>query len=105
MRPVQQLMSAKAGVLRSGEGLEEAKAALAALGEQASDKPGADAWEATNLHLLASGIVSAALARRETRGSHWREDFPEPNDAWLGHVLVSAGSAGLQAVFEPDAHD
>jgi L-aspartate oxidase len=105
MRPLQQLMSAKAGVLRSGQGLEEARAGLAALGEQASDKPGADAWEVTNLHLLASGIVGAALARQETRGSHWREDFPERSDGWLGHVLASAGPAGVKTVFEPDPHD
>jgi L-aspartate oxidase len=104
VRPLQQLMSARAGVLRSGEGLAEAMAGLAELGEQASDKPGAEAWEATNLHLVASGIVGAALARQETRGSHWREDFPESSDAWLGHVLVSAGPAGLQTVFEPDPH-
>ncbi len=105
IRPLQQLMSAKAGVLRSGEGLAEAMAGLAALGEQASDKPGAEAWEATNLHLVASGIVSAALARRETRGSHWREDFPEPSEAWRGHVLELAGPDGLETVFEPDRHD
>jgi L-aspartate oxidase len=101
IRPLQQLMSAKAGVLRSGEGLEEAVAGLAALGEQATDKPGAEAWEATNLHLVASGIVSAALARQETRGSHWREDFPEPREAWRGHVLVSVGAAGVETGFEP----
>ena len=101
IRPLQQLMSAKAGVLRSGEGLEEAVAGLAALGEQATDKPGAEAWEATNLHLVASGIVSAALARQETRGSHWREEFPEPREAWRGHVLVSVGAAGVETGFEP----
>jgi L-aspartate oxidase len=104
IRPLQQLMSARAGVLRSGEGLLAAVAGLAALGEQTTDKPGAEAWEATNLHLVASGIVGAALAREETRGSHWREDFPEPRDAWRGHVLVSAGADGLETVFEP-AHD
>jgi L-aspartate oxidase len=101
IRPLQQLMSARAGVLRSGQGLAEAVAGLAALGDQATDKPGADAWEATNLHLVASGIVSAALARQETRGSHWREDFPEPRDAWRGHVLVSAGPVGIETGFEP----
>jgi L-aspartate oxidase len=105
IRPLQQLMSARAGVLRSGDGLAAAMAELAGLGEQFSDKPGAEAWEATNLHLVASGIVTAALARQETRGSHWREDFPETSDAWRGHVLVSAGPAGLQTVFEPDLHD
>jgi L-aspartate oxidase len=100
--PLQQLMSARAGVLRSGAGLAAARAGLAALGEQSSDKPGAEAWQATSLHLVASGIVSAALAREETRGSHWREDFPDLADAWRGHVIMTLGPAGLAAVFEPD---
>jgi L-aspartate oxidase len=85
--------------------LAAAAAGLAALGERAFDKPGADAWQATNLHLVASAITAAALAREETRGSHWREDFPEPADAWRGHVIMSMGPAGLAAVFEPDLHD
>jgi L-aspartate oxidase len=105
MGPLQQLMSARAGVLRSGEGLAAARIGLARLGEQACDKPAAGAWEATNLHTVASGIVAAALAREETRGSHWREDFPEPSDAWRGHLIISAGPAGLATVFEPDLHD
>ncbi len=100
--PLQHLMSARAGVLRSGAGLAAALAGLAALGEQTSDKPGAEAWQATSLHLVASGIVSAALAREETRGSHWREDFPDLSDAWRGHVIITLGPAGLAAVFEPD---
>jgi L-aspartate oxidase len=101
VRPLQQMMSAQAGVLRSGAGLAAARDGLAALSEQSCDKPDADAWQATNLHLLASAIVTAALAREETRGSHWREDFPEPRDAWRGHVIISLGPAGLGTVFEP----
>ena len=101
VRPLQELMSARAGVLRSGEGLAAAQAGLIALGEQGCDKPGAEAWQATNVHLLASAIVSAAIARQETRGSHWREDFPDQRDAWRGHVIISLGPAGLTRVFEP----
>ena len=97
-------MSGRAGVLRTGEGLAAAAAGLAALGERAFDKPGAEAWQTTNLHLVASAITAAALAREETRGSHWREDFPAAADAWRGHVIISLGPAGLAAVFEPDLH-
>ena len=102
--PLQQLMSGRAGVLRTGEGLAAAAAGRAALGERAFDKPGAEAWQTTNLHLVASAITAAALAREETRGSHWREDFPAAADAWRGHVIISLGPAGLAAVFEPDLH-
>ena len=99
--PLQQLMSASAGVLRSGTGLSGASAGLAELGRQGCDKPDADAWQATNLHLVASALAAAAFAREETRGSHWREDFGAPEEAWRGHLISSLGDAGLSTVFEP----
>jgi L-aspartate oxidase len=99
--PLQQLMTADAGVLRSGPGLARAAAGLAELSRQDCDKPDADAWQATNLHLVGSALVAAALAREETRGSHWREDFADTNPAWRGHLAVSAAQPGLRLVFEP----
>lgn len=97
---LQQLMTADAGVLRSGPGLARAAAGLAEFGLDC-DKPDADAWQVTNLHLIATALVSSALAREETRGSHWREDFASAIDAWRGHLIVSAGESGLTSVFEP----
>ncbi len=99
--PLQQLMTANAGVLRSGPGLAKAAAGLAELGRQDCDKPDADAWQATNLHLVGSALVAAALAREETRGSHWREDFAETSPAWRGHLAVLAAQSGFRLVFEP----
>jgi L-aspartate oxidase len=104
VRPLQDLMSARAGVLRSGRGLASAQEGLTELGAQGRDKPGADAWQASNLHLVASAIVAAALAREETRGSHWRDDFPATRDAWLGHLVLTLDSEGLHSVFEPVRH-
>ncbi|HEY2553146.1 MAG TPA: L-aspartate oxidase [Streptosporangiaceae bacterium] len=99
---LQQLMTEQAGVLRSGAGLARAADGLRQLAGQASDKPCPAAWEATNLHLIATALVSAALARTETRGSHWREDYPQTAQAWRGHQVVSLGASGLEARFEPD---
>jgi L-aspartate oxidase len=100
VRPLQQEMSDHAGVLRSGTGLRQAAGRLAELGEQGSDKPGAEAWEATNLHLVATALAAAALAREETRGSHWREDFAESSPSWRGHLITTLGELGLSRVFE-----
>ena len=47
----------------------------------------AAAWEATDLHLVATALVAAAARREETRGAHWREDCPDASDAWLGHLV------------------
>jgi L-aspartate oxidase len=88
-------------VLRSGSGLADAAAGLAELGFLESGKPDAEAWQATNLHLVASALVSAAWARQETRGSHWRDDFGDESAAWRGHLILSLGASGLTSVFEP----
>ncbi|MFL6018858.1 MAG: L-aspartate oxidase [Gaiellaceae bacterium] len=43
-------------------------------------------------HLLASLVARAALAREESRGGHFREDFPEENPALDGlHAVLRAG--------------
>jgi len=94
MEQIQQLMTDKAGVLRSGPGLAAAADELRQMSEhQQSAKPSLDAWEATNLHLLASALVASASLRTETRGSHWREDYPDSSDDWVGHLVVTLGTA------------
>jgi L-aspartate oxidase len=98
---VQRLMAAYAGVLRSGAGLERAAGELAALAGRTTDRPCTEAWEATNLHSVASLIVDAARRREETRGSHWREDFPDDADAWRGHLVSAFTGEALTTTFEP----
>jgi L-aspartate oxidase len=85
--PLQRAMTRGAGVLRSAESLAEAAAELTRLSES-RDTPRTETWEATNLLTVASALVAAASAREETRGCHWREDFPEPCDEWLRHLLT-----------------
>ncbi len=89
MEEIEQLMTDRAGVLRSGPGLASAASDLRKIGERQSDRAELAAWEATNLHLLASALVLSASVRTETRGSHWREDFPSSSDSWLGHLVVT----------------
>ena len=89
---IQRLMTDRGGVLRSGPGLAVAADELRKLGEHQSHDPSLAAWEATNLHLLASALVAAATLRTETRGSHWREDYPNSSDTWLGHLIVTLGT-------------
>jgi L-aspartate oxidase len=94
---VQQLMTTQAGVLRSPAGLAEAGAALARLGDRSTQAGDVAAWETTNLHAVGSALVAAATAREETRGSHWREDFPDrDDDVWGGHLDVTMTCAGLR---------
>ncbi|MCX2182337.1 L-aspartate oxidase [Streptomyces sp. SKN60] len=93
-REVQRTMTAGAGVLRSAESLAGAADALEVLRRGAEDErkaaePGVDSWETTNLLCVARVLVAAARERAETRGCHWREDFPDRDDAaWRRHLVV-----------------
>lgn len=85
-RDLQCTMTDDAGVLRSATSLEDARVRLASM--SADGSACTEDWETTNLHALASVLVAHALERQETRGSHWREDFPERDDAsWRIHLV------------------
>jgi L-aspartate oxidase len=99
---VQAAMTAGAGVLRSADSLAATAASLARIGGDDSDvEPCVEAWEATNLHTVASALVTGARMRAETRGCHWREDYPETSPAWRGHLVTSLLDDGvLETVFQ-----
>jgi L-aspartate oxidase len=86
-RGLQEEMTSRVGVLRSSEGLRAALEGLASLAARPVGAADQDAWETTNLHTVSTLLAHAALLREETRGSHWREDFPDRDDLhWAGHV-------------------
>jgi len=87
-------MSEGAGVMRSEESLKETLATLDQLGTRTSAEPRIEAWEASNLFLLAEAIVRGALARTESRGSHWRTDFPLMDPAWEKRVVQTYDQQG-----------
>jgi L-aspartate oxidase len=90
---LQRAMTFGAGVLRSASSLAGTAAELTRLGAERAT-PRVDAWEATNLLTVASTLVASAYARQETRGCHWRDDFPTVADEWRGHLLDAIGPAG-----------
>jgi L-aspartate oxidase len=103
---VQRVMTEHAGVLRSDEGLAEAGRLLADVAEESEAVPATGSWEATNLLTVASVLVEAARMRQETRGSHWREDFPDTDDLrWHGHVDARLTAGGrLVLEYLPSGH-
>jgi L-aspartate oxidase len=51
---------------------------------------------------VAAALLAAASRRAETRGCHWREDFPAADPAWLGHLLAGIGRDGsIAEAWEP----
>jgi L-aspartate oxidase len=85
-RALQEAMTSGAGVLRSGDSLVRAAGTLRMVAPAAAGR-GTVAWELANLVTVATAIVAAAYARTETRGSHWRDDFPATDERWLGHLV------------------
>jgi L-aspartate oxidase len=90
---VRDLMWRAAGLFRTGDGLAGAVAQLDAayadaLGRMAeSGPPAADVWRHLNLVTVARLIARAALRREESRGGHFRADFPQRDDLnWIRHL-------------------
>ncbi|MBS1798445.1 MAG: L-aspartate oxidase [Acidobacteria bacterium] len=84
-----------AGLLRDAAGLDTMKRALAALADTMPRGLTRRAIEARNLHDIASIITTSALARRESRGAHFRNDFPQ-HDAEARHSVMQANDLRFQ---------
>ena len=101
---LQASMWANAGLLREASGLRECLAAqtacaagLAELAEQG--KGGRRLAEAQSMSRVAHAILASALARRESRGAHFRNDFPQRDDQpFMKHsILKSDGQVAFEA--------
>lgn len=101
---IQSIASAGPGVIRDGDGLAAAAARLAAVrtdAHEASDvvaQPQAAEWETTNVHQVATALTAAAALRLESRGGHFRTDFPDTDPEWERRVLVSLDADGTLLV-------
>jgi L-aspartate oxidase len=94
---IQRVMSQHVAVVRSAEGLREAAEAVERLTEALASAGGNDrvAIEASNIAQAASRVIAAALFREESRGAHFRSDFPTTDAALDGrHSLLFDGDSG-----------
>ncbi len=85
---VQRIMTRDAGVMRDAVSLDRAGRALAAL-------PAPSSPEVRNLVTVSRALVGAANARRESRGTHTRLDFPERSSRFLGRFVFADGEPSL----------
>src|SRR6202045_1205415 len=89
---IRDVMWRQVGILRSGKELADAIKQLQVLELPKPEKPGRAGHELRNLHALALLIARSGLAREESRGSHYRSDFPYRNDEEFGkHSAVQKG--------------
>ncbi|HSS11966.1 MAG TPA: L-aspartate oxidase, partial [Acidimicrobiales bacterium] len=80
---LQRAMTAGAGVLRSADSLAETDETLMEVASNA----GGSSPELHNLLVAGRALLTAALAREESRGAHGRIDFPETSDAFSHRLL------------------
>ncbi|MFH1758617.1 MAG: FAD-binding protein [Pseudomonadota bacterium] len=106
LRPVegkkrlQELMWEKAGVIREGGKMKSGLESLLTLKEEGEqhlvvssglrfNRELLDAFELQHMVRISFLILQAALAREESRGAHYRKDFPYPDDArWLVNIIL-----------------
>jgi L-aspartate oxidase len=85
---LQRVMWERVSLWRHAEGLTSAQEQLRALAEGAAVDP-----ETANLLLVAQLVVASALARTESRGGHYRLDYPDRDPARDGrHTLLIPGA-------------
>ena len=110
---LQELMMEQCSVFRDAAGLEKARRKIrelqqrfGAIGlsvrEQHYNMELVEALECDHLLSLAAVIVESALLRRESRGAHFREDYPERDDRnFLCHTLAFKEKEGMRIEKKP----
>jgi succinate dehydrogenase / fumarate reductase flavoprotein subunit len=106
-KKMQQTMQTNAAIFRTQPLLEEGAEKLSALWNKFTDDLRVadrslmwnsdllEALETDNLLRQATASMHSALARTESRGAHWREDYPTRNDEnWLKHSLAFVDEKG-----------
>lgn len=96
---LRQIMMENVGVFRTAEGLQTAVSVLTELKSRAGQMPMHSQsltmnqeliqfWELNHLLDVSMVIAQSALARKESRGGHYREDYPERNPEFHYHTLA-----------------
>jgi L-aspartate oxidase len=79
------------GILRSGDELKSLIAWLEALQWDPTSRAGRGEFELRNIRDLCRLMARCALAREESRGGHYRTDFPQKSAAFEKHSAVRRG--------------
>lgn len=76
------LMTRNVGIIRNETKLKEAMKQVLEMKEQVWDKvyETLEQWEFINMLTLAELVIKSALMRKESRGAHYRTDYPETDD-------------------------
>jgi L-aspartate oxidase len=86
---IRRLAWQKCGIIRSGEHLEEARKELETDRQEPNPQAGLAEFCLRNIHDVVLLIARCALARQESRGAHFRTDYPDKQPAFEKHSVVA----------------
>jgi L-aspartate oxidase len=86
LRALQDLMWQKVGIIRDGAGLRQASEILYAWHQALPEPTDRPSYELNNMVLTGRLVAEAALFREESRGAHFRSDFPQHSTDWEKHI-------------------
>jgi len=90
LEKIREILGSRVEILRDGKDLARAVHELDAMELRAPAGPERRAWEIYNMWTLARVVARSALAREESRGSHYRSDFPyKDEDRFNRHSIVT----------------
>jgi L-aspartate oxidase len=87
-RTLQHAMSRFVAVVRDASGLIEATAVIADIEDKIPSAISRKRWEVVNMATVAKAIAEAARKREESRGAHFRTDFPELQESLASQHLI-----------------
>jgi L-aspartate oxidase len=91
-RDLRELVWRHAGLVRDGKGLCGMLDQLAATRQETNPSPGREHFELRSIFTVAGLIARCALAREESRGGHYRSDFPEKRAEFQKHSILREGA-------------
>ena len=110
-RKLEDLMWEKVGLVRNGHDLKAAIETIGRLRKCAEDTESSDdtiynskwneAINVINMTLVAEMIAGSALMREESRGAHYRSDYPAPDPAWLRNIVIAPDQGEMRFSVRP----
>ncbi len=110
-RNLEDLMWEKVGLVRNGHDLKAAIETIGRLRKCAEDTESSgdtiynskwnEAINVINMTLVAEMIAGSALMREESRGAHYRSDYPAPDPAWLRNIVIAPDQGQMRFSVRP----
>ena len=108
-KKIGEILWKQGGILREGGGLASAREALRNIEQEDLPRAKVDSpkeilerMEVENALLVGEMILKSALMRQESRGAHFRKDFPLTDDQkWKGNIFLKKSKEGMNLEFRP----